>query len=48
MALDPDRIAHAAAARATPTGLHGTNIVSVAALPNGTGGTSQIADRRAR
>jgi hypothetical protein len=26
----------------TPTGLHGTNIVSTAALPNGAGGTSQV------
>jgi hypothetical protein len=26
----------------TPTGLHGTNIVSTAALPNGTGGTSEV------
>jgi hypothetical protein len=26
----------------TPSGLHGTNIASVAALPNGTGGTSQV------
>jgi hypothetical protein len=25
-----------------PTGLHGTNLVSVAALPNGTGGTSEV------
>jgi hypothetical protein len=27
---------------ATPTGLHGTNIVSTAALPNGPGGTSEV------
>ena len=26
----------------TPAGLHGTNIVSTAALPNGTGGTSEV------
>jgi hypothetical protein len=26
----------------TPTGLHGTNIVSTAALPNGPGGTSEV------
>ena len=28
--------------RGTPTGLHGTNIVSTAALPNGPGGAAEV------
>jgi hypothetical protein len=31
-----------ATSTSTPTGLHGTNIQSVSALPNGTGGTSEV------
>jgi hypothetical protein len=34
-----DRIS-TSSSTATPTGLHGTNIASVSALPNGTGGTA--------
>ena len=36
------RISGTSGTGATPSGLHGTNVVSVAALPNGTGGTSQV------
>src|SRR5262249_57727034 len=35
-----DRIS-TSSSTSTPTGLHGTNISAVAALPNGTGGTSE-------
>jgi hypothetical protein len=40
MAQILDRIS-SSTSTSTPTGLHGTNIGAVAALPNGTGGTSQ-------
>ena len=42
MSLILERIADASTGTGTPTGLHGTNISSTAALPNGTGGTSQM------
>jgi len=36
------RISGGGAGNATPSGLHGTNIVSTSALPNGTSGTSEV------
>jgi hypothetical protein len=36
------RIGSGGSSTGTPTGLHGTNIVSTAALPNGAGGTSEV------
>jgi hypothetical protein len=42
MSLILDRIRGTSSSSATPSGLHGTNISQTAALPNGTGGTSQV------
>jgi hypothetical protein len=42
MTLIIERIKGTGGGTSTTTGLHGTNIVSTAALPNGTGGTSEV------
>ncbi len=42
MSLILDRIRGTSSSSTTPSGLHGTNISQTAALPNGTGGTSEV------
>lgn len=42
MSLVLERISGTSGSTKTPSGLHGTNLVSVAALPNGPGGSSEV------